>query len=63
MKVIDPIGTPRKERRRYGFWLSSDENNWLKKQLEIYRAQQITKEETEEPEEGRRRIPRGNNHE
>jgi hypothetical protein len=45
-KIIDPIGAPRKERRRYGFWLSSDENDWLKKQLEIYRAQQVLKKKT-----------------
>lgn len=67
MKYVDPIGMPRKLRKACSFWLSTDEREYLKKQLEIYRARQITKEKVEEDssteEQRRSRAPQGDSHE
>lgn len=61
MRIIDPVGVVHKERRRRSFWISEDEREYLRKQLEIYRARQITKEKAEEDSSTEERA--GDNHE
>lgn len=56
--AIDDI-TKRKTRTVY---VSEDEYEYLKRQLKIYRARQILKEETEELVEGKARERAGDSH-
>lgn len=56
--AIDDI-TKRKTRTVY---VSEDEYEYLKRQLKIYRARQILKEETEKLTKGRKRVLQGDNH-
>ena len=64
MKYVDPIGMPRKLRKACSFWLSTDEREYLKKQLEIYRARIIRGERPDSTEERRQsRAPQGDSHE